>query len=130
MDKLVSWVYAQMVIPNPIIINIIAAVVSLLPTVNMLQNIITRVYSGELTIYIKILCTLNLSYRTSKFYTNTMFVTTDLQTTFHIQIVSRFLTYLHTIFHMPSYSGSLVITVKPEVKETFCRATVSLFFNK
>jgi hypothetical protein len=58
-----------------------------------------------------------------------MFVIVDLQI-FHTQFASMFLIYLYTIFHLPSSSGSLVNTVKLKAKETFCLATMLLFYTQ
>jgi hypothetical protein len=42
-----------------------------------------------------------------------MFVIIDVQTKAHTQSIGIFMVYLHTQLHMPSFSGSLVMVLKP-----------------
>ena len=48
-----------------------------------------------------------------------MFVIVDFETAFHTRHVGMFVFSLHTIFHFPSSTDSLVISTKPEPNENF-----------
>jgi hypothetical protein len=46
---------------------------------------------------------------------------------FHIKFINIFMIYFHTKFHMPSFNGSSVITMKLKAKYRFCSAAM-LFY--
>jgi hypothetical protein len=48
-----------------------------------------------------------------------MFVNVDFETAFHTRHVGMIVFRLHTIFHFPSSTDSLVISTKPEPNENF-----------
>jgi len=48
-----------------------------------------------------------------------MFLIVDFETAFHTRHVGMFVFNLHTIFHFPSSTDSLVISTKPEPNENF-----------
>jgi hypothetical protein len=63
----------------------------------------------------------------SEFCTVAMFVTVDLQKTLYIEYVNMFVVYLHTKFHIPSSSCSLIIAIKLKAEENFHIAVMVLF---
>jgi len=51
-----------------------------------------------------------------------MLIFLDLQTTLCLQYVGMAMIYLHVKFYIPSLNGSLIVTVRPNTKESFCAA--------
>ena len=45
-----------------------------------------------------------------------------LQTALCLQYVGMVMIYLHVKFRIPSLNGSLIVTVRPNTKESFCAA--------
>jgi hypothetical protein len=70
---------------------------------------------------------LNIYSITSKIRTTAMFVIIYMLKMFHIEIVGKFMTYLHTTFHVPSANDSLVIAIKQKGNYRFCVTTILLF---
>jgi hypothetical protein len=60
-----------------------------------------------------------LSDTAFQFRTVSMFVTVYFETAFHTRYVAMFVFNLHTKFHFPSSTDSLVISTKPEANEKF-----------